>query len=648
MTAIRYFYLFIISSLSSSLLFAHLPLGSDGKPLPNVAAAPKAKNRDQCSTAKSQTDIEINNVRARLQGGGDIWWDFKVGRYIVPKPAPGVTPVASFYAGGIWIGGVDAGGNLKTACTTYRTWGNDWFSGPLEFSNGATEARTCANWDKHFRVLGADINKARAAYASAEKDGDGRVNDPAFLELISKGVKGWPAKGNPYFSEVWGFTLPANVDYLANFWDRNGDQVYDPADGDYPSIYVRGCDDAPQTADEIVFWVFNDEGGGGSHTSSKGKAIRMEVQVQAFAYATNDELNNMTFMHYRLINRASEKIDSMFFAMWSDPDVGCFVDDYVGCDTTRGPKGLPRNLMYMYNVDEVDGNPGTACQDGSATYGTKIPIVGVDYFRGPLDPRKLEINPRSGLLEPKEIGMSSFMYYNNGGVGGPPQATWDPIQVIDFYRYLNSVWKDGTPLTTGGSGYNIAGTGKPTKYSMPGDPDDGTSWCMVNSNLPGGDRKTIQASGPFPLNPGAINELIVGVPWVPDQGGGKVSLLDIRSADDVAQDLFDRCFRILDGPDAPDLDIIELENHIVLTLTNNSFSNNFREQYGKSSKLPIQKEVPSGWFYNKNQPDSFYTFEGYKVYQLAGPEVSYDKSLVDAGSDKIRLVSQVDISNDVR
>ena len=163
----------LIVLLIVSNVKAYIPIGSHGKPLPNVAADPKANNRDQCTTAKSQTDMEINNVRARLQGGGDIWWDFRDARYVVPKVAPGVTPVSSIFAGGVWIGGRDAGGNLKTACTTYRTSGNDWFPGPLDFTTGSTDAKVCANWDKHFRVLGADINKARAAYAVAEKDANG-------------------------------------------------------------------------------------------------------------------------------------------------------------------------------------------------------------------------------------------------------------------------------------------------------------------------------------------------------------------------------------------------------------------------------------------------------------------------------------------
>jgi hypothetical protein len=610
---------------------AHIPLGAHGKPSTDVA--PKASFRTECATSKSQTDIEVNNVRARLTGGGDVWWDFKDGKYIVPKVAPGVTAVSSIFAGGIWIGGVDAGGNLKTACTTYRTTGNDWFPGPLDPATGSTEAKVCANWDKHFRVTGAEIDKFRATYANATKDKDGRVTDPNFFDQIPRGIKGWPSLGNPYFSEVWGFNLPTTADYLANYYDNDNNGTFDPMGGDYPSIYVRDCDGA-QTADEMVFWVFNDEGSGAAHTNSKGKPIRMEVQVQAFAYATNDELNNMTFMHYRLINRASDRIDSMFFAMWTDPDLGCYQDDYVGCDTTRGPNRKPRNLMYVYNQDDADGNPGTTCPGGVATYGTNVPILGVDYFRGPLDPRKKDTIVRNGVkvIVPREIGMSSFMYYNNGTVGTPPPATTDPTQVIDYYRYLNSVWKDGTPLTGGGSGYKTPFEPKDvTKYALPGDPSDGNSWSMVNASLPYGDRRTIQASGPFPLNPGAINELIVGVPWVPSQGGGKVSLLDIRSADDIAQDLFDRCFDILDGPDAPDLDIIELENELVLTLTNNNFSNNYKELYGKSDKLPLVQEVPSGRVLNPKQPDSFYTFEGYKIYQLRGAEVTYSKNLIDEG-----------------
>ena len=34
---------------------------------------------------------------------------------------------------------------------------------------------------------------------------------------------------------------------------------------------------------------------------------------------------------------------------------------------------------------------------------------------------------------------------------------------------------------------------------------------------------------------------------------------EVRKADDKAQSLFDNCFQILDGPDAPDIAIQELD-----------------------------------------------------------------------------------------
>ena len=630
----------MILGLAVPQLYAYIPSGLHGKPSENSGTS-TASYREDCAVSKSQIDLDINNVRARLQGGGDIWWDFKNGLYIVPNVPAGVTPVSSIFAGGIWIGGLDAGGNLKTACTLYRGvsggQGNDWWPGPLDF-NGATNPGICANWDKHFVVYGKDIDLYKTLYEAAPKDATGRVTDPGFIDQIPQSIKGWPSRGNPYFTEANGFPLPASKNgRMAYFWDRNEDLVYNPLDGEYPAVFVRGCESTPQYADEMIFWVFNDAGG--VHTQSKGQAVRMEVQVQAFAYATNDEINNMTFMAYRLSNRASQEIDSMFFAVWTDPDLGCYQDDYIGCDNGLDASGKPRSLMYVYNEDPVDGKPGATCPEGIATYGDKVPILGVDYFRGPLDLDKKVYDPKLKDTVNVELGMSSFMYFNNGGVGSPPIPTQDPAQVIDFYRYLNAIWKDGTPLSVGGNGYtqNPQATAI-TKYAFLDEPQDPAGWSMVNANLPFGDRRTLQASGPFRLKPGAINELIVGVPWVPDQGGGKVSLAALRKADDKAQGLFDSCFDILDGPDAPDVSPIELDKEIVLVLSNGGpTSNNRDELYGEVVKEK-QPESPI------NGPSPFYVFEGYKVFQLAGPETG--KADINDPT-KAKLVAQVDTKNGV-
>ena len=80
-----------------------------------VTKSAKAQYRDVCANAEDQIDQDINNVRARLLGGGDCWWDFTDGRYIVPKVdvSTGQAEVSSIFAGSVWLGGIDPAGNLS-------------------------------------------------------------------------------------------------------------------------------------------------------------------------------------------------------------------------------------------------------------------------------------------------------------------------------------------------------------------------------------------------------------------------------------------------------------------------------------------------------------------------------------------------------
>ncbi|MBK9017517.1 MAG: hypothetical protein IPM82_27650 [Saprospiraceae bacterium] len=502
--------------------------------------------REACVTAKAQIDQDVNNVRARLTTGGDVWWDRNDGKYVVPKVPLGQTEVSSIFAGAVWLGGFDDGGNLKTACQTYGNNGgnSDFWPGPLAPDEGITTKETCDNWDKFFEVSGQEIKEHLSLFQIASEGGADYTED-----MIPAGVKGWPGRKNEFFFSVHNFLLPDTDQGLAGFYDQDGDGQYEPLDGDFPTIEIRKCEGGefpPQFPDEMIFWIYNDEGGGAIHGETNGIPIRMEVQVQSFSYATNDQINDMTFQRYKLINRAKEDIDSTFFAIWVDPDLGCHLDDYVGCD-------IDRSLAYTFNVDAEDGQPGITC-DGVPTYGTDIPIIGIDYFRGPLD--------ENG----EELGMSSFTYFNNT-IGNPPTGTTDPSTDVEFYRYLSGSWKDGTRFTFGGDGYNPTDTDPANRinYAFPDDPDNPNGWSMCNpgpefpTGLPAYDRRTVQASGPFILQPGAVNELIIGAVWVPNLDYPCPDITKLQFADDLAQDLFDSCFDIIDGPDAPDVDWIALD-----------------------------------------------------------------------------------------
>jgi len=155
---------------------------------------------------------------------------------------------------------------------------------------------------------------------------------------------------------------------------------------------------------------------------------------------------------------------------------------------------------------------------------------------------------------------------------------------------------------------------------------------MVTAELGFGDRRTVQASGPFTLLPGAVNELIIGVVWVPDQSYPNPSIQRLQQADDLAQSLFNSCFDICDGPDAPNVDVVELDREVVLMLSNPGSSNNFEEAYIEGGL-----GIPSGF-------DSLYRFEGYRVFQFSGPEVSLAE--ID-DPDRVREIAQFDINNEI-
>jgi hypothetical protein len=607
--------LFLAMLLTAFDAMAAPPAGWDR---PVVEKPISTERAGDCAPAggKSFFDMDINNVRARLLSSGDVWWDQSNARYEVPKVQPGQKSVSSIFAGAVWIGGKDPAGNLKVAAQTYRSGTrNDFWPGPLRERDGTTKKDDCAKWDRHFVVTAAEIEEHLRYYRAARARGELQYDK----SLIPNGLKGWPAYKNPYFFQIHSFDMEDRAISRARGWakfhDEDQDGRYDPSKGDFPVIDVRGCEAEPIYPDQMVFWIYNDNGN--AHTQSRGSIpIQMEVQVQAFSYKTNDELNDMTFQRYKLINRATQDIDSMFFAMWVDADLGCPDDDFIGCDTSR-------SLMYMYNADNEDGTVGCSCPVGGQqvpTYCQEIPIIGVDYFRGPRD------------VNGNELGMSSFTYYVRSDLA-PFPGMGDPNTANEFYNLLIGKWKDGTAITPTGNGYNPGAPSVGLRYAFPAAPNR-PGWNMCNAGAGRLDVRSLQATGPLKLVPGAINELIIGVPWVANQKYPCPDISRIQEADDIAQALFDNCFKLPNGPDAPDVTWVELDKEIVAVLTHDPVtSNNYNEKYAEKGL-----KIPAG------ERDSLYRFQGYVVYQLKDPNVP----LADLNDrSKARIVAQVDAQDTV-
>ena len=567
-----------------------------------------------CVAGASQTDLYINDVRARMLDDGDKWWDLNVAHYIVPQVAAGQTAVSSIFAGAIWVGGIDKGGQLKIAAATYRQNGNDWYPGPIPTNNGGnvTEA-ICSAYDNHWQVFGAEISSFITLTANLQQGQHIPISE------VPSDILMWPGAGNVN-NPVVSYAGPGAI--LAPFYSKIGDIIYDPTLGDIPCIQQdAGLKEKNLYGDQMIWWVYNDLGN--IHTETHGVPIGMEVREEAWAYQTNDDINDMTFYHYQLVNTSTFELDSTFMAQWVDPDLGCYLDDYVGCDTTR-------SLGMDYNGEAIDGGNGSVCASSFPNYGDQPPIVGTTYFQGPhyrYHPVKGDTATRDTTLK-----MTSFIWYNNDFT-----VIGNPTYSVQYYGYMSGTWLDGTPFEYGGNGH--ASGGRPFKFMFPSDPTDAAGWSECQAHDVFGDRRYIQASGPFVLEAGAVNDIVVGAVWVRPPVGSypcpSFSLID--KASDEAQALFNSDFAILNGPSAPDVTITELDRELVLNLVNTNTS--AVEYYNQSD--------PAISALNKNKViirDSTYKFEGYQIYQLINNQVTA-QNYTDITQAK--LVAQCDVKDGV-
>ena len=626
------------------VFFAALTVGVQARENVNYdgegATSPIQTLAYNCAVGTAQTLLDINNVKTTILNGGDMWWDLSNGRYEIPQGSG----KHSMFAGALWIGGYDDNGQLKVAGQTYRQSGSDYWPGPLDnvrltsegINNskyGSTEASICAQYNEHFVILRTDV-EAFVAWSNSENPS---VEYPDYV--IPESILNYPGNrttddlSNAFlgYDDQVGSSPYYALETLAPYEDVNGDGYYDALAGDYPQYNLNGalnCKEGDMLfGDQTLWWVYNDNGNVHTETGSE-TAIGLEIQAQAFAFSTNDEINNMTFYNYKMINRSHTPLNDTYFGVWVDPDLGDYQDDYVGCDVVRG-------LGYCYNGDEDDGT--------AVGYGANPPAIGVDFFRGPLaDEGDGVDNNGDGVIdEPGEqIIMSKFVYYNNiqGTVDGNPDIA------MDFYNYLDGKWLNGENMTYGGDGRDQ--NNPPCNFMFPGDTDPafpGQVWTEQTAGNVPDDRRFLQTAGKFTLEPGALNTITTGVVWArANEGGAWASVELMRLADDKAQKLFDVCFEVLDGPDAPNLAIQELDQQLVLTITNAVSSNNFNEvneDYVESDDVGIYG------FYDSLQTLPWrneYVFEGYQIFQLRDETVTAADLY---NIDKARLVFQCDVKN---
>jgi len=373
----------------------------------------------------------------------------------------------------------------------------------------------------------------------------------------------------------------------APFNDLNGNGVMD--EGETPGF---------AGADQVIWFAANDLNASQCAQLAGSPPIGLEVQVTLWGYNRTDALGNVAFKRYRLIYKGTSStpndavIDSMFFAVWSDPDLGSSGDDYVGCDTTL-------NIDFVYNAVSNDAN--------FLQYNLPPPSVGYDFLQGPIveapgQTAIFDMKLREGY---KNLGMTAFNYFAAGSAISDPDLK-EYSGTEQWYNLMNGLKpRAATPFEDV--------NGNPTNFPLCGDPLAGDAEIDGNV-LPAGDRRMEMITGPFKLAVGDTQEVVVAV--VAGLGADRLSSVSVMKYNDIsAQYAYDNFFELAKAPVQPLLKVTNLENKILLN-------------WGWDGEAVAATEAEQ----------KGYLFEGYNIYQL--PTAASTK-------EDAKLLATYDVKNEI-
>lgn len=391
----------------------------------------------------SYTVIDQNNVAAVVTDGGILFNNQPVGQpgYEVPIGAG----TNAIYAASMWFGGIDSNGQLRLSGATYQN-SMDIFPGP--YTTDTAQYNSSAYMSQY----------ATALWTVSRSEIENHIlnwSQPGYVMPTS--ISNWPGNGDVSIGVAA---------QLAPYVDLNGNQIYEPALGDYPNI--RG--------DKTVYVIMNDARS--PHSSSSGEVMHIEVHQMIYQYSTNDYLNDLTFVNTRVFNRGNYAYQNFKTSFYADADLGNYQDDYVGCDSLR-------NMIFTYNGDGFDESNG-----GMPGFQADPPAIGIK-----------SLNTK----------MTSATYYTN--VVAFPQS--DPNIAAQYWNFMNGYWSDGTPMVFGGTGFpgSVGSTNMVTSYMLSGDPLGLTTpvtpwnWTEMNTdnnsnlNMPG-DRRMVMSMDSVQFLPG--------------------------------------------------------------------------------------------------------------------------------------------------
>jgi len=290
----------------------------------------------------SRTLVNIGNISCWLYNDGQSAIDPTGNAGVIyPRGTAGVI----YEDGLVWgarVPGDNGATEIRVGGATYRT-------GTRALSTRIY--RICRDW--RMLTTRAVVREA-AEFFQVEAGGVSGEQARYILEQYKEDWKEWP------------------VEQGAPWVDKDGDGVYNPVTdenglpdarkGDYPGIIG---------ADQVIWYKVDDQDSTRTKWLYGSLPMGVELQVTVWSYARSwDETGQAVFKKYTLRNISNKTFEEMYLSQWSDPDIGNYSDDLVGCDSS-----LQSIFAYNSNLD-AEFSP----------YNIGAPAVAYVLLQGPVIP----------------------------------------------------------------------------------------------------------------------------------------------------------------------------------------------------------------------------------------------------------------------
>ncbi len=353
-------------------------------------------------------------------------------------------------------------------------------------------------------------------------------NEPTDPKNIIYVVK----KNDAAFGQSWQDWINA-VSLGADFYDGNNDGLYNPTDLNGNNMWDSSEDKPAIIGDQMTWCIYNDEVPAGQRRYNTMTPKGIQIQQTVLAYTSAQApLGNTIYIRYRLINTGTvvSKLDSVIFAIYTDPDLGNGNDDRIGCDTLL-------NSGFVYN------------NGPDSEYGANPPAFFMKYLQGPVTyiPGETFIDNNSNNIFELGIDTPLDTAYNRKGnlfntqsypgaknsgvntntmlINGDP-ILGDPSNFMEAANYINGFTRAGAILNpcvftygTVNGGVNCSGVNPYLWFS--GDPVSDIGWIET---LPG-DLRNIVSTGKFTLEANKPIDIWVG--YVVGQGTNALNSISV-------------------------------------------------------------------------------------------------------------------------